>query len=177
MKHTVFLLIFLWVSQALSAQPPQITGAFGFKFGEKFDTSKAVKEVKLAGGPAYEIEPINPHRSCSVYRVRITPKTHLIYTIFGEGLFTDVEDAVKEALLVLELLERKYGKNEYIVDYKSFNVFRHTFAIGSQRVYIFIDEEESGYELRIIYTDNNLSNQAYKEQLEIDLSEIDPSGF
>ena len=176
-KHTVFLLIFLWASQALIAQSPQITGAFGFKFGTKFDTSRAVKKVELGGGPAYVVEPISPYRACNVYRVVITPKTHLIHTIHGVGWFTDANGAVKEALLILELLEQKYGLNENVVNWRTFDEFNHLFKKGPRRVYVFIEEGESGYEFSIIYTDENLSKKANKEQREIDLSEIDPSGL
>ena len=37
-SFSLLLFIALWATQSLTAQQPQITGAFGYKLGEKFDT-------------------------------------------------------------------------------------------------------------------------------------------
>ena len=179
MKHTALLLIALWATSTLSAQQPQITGAFGFKFGDVFDPSKAIKEVKLLGGStAYEVRPTEPYRACSVYVVQITPKTHLIHSIVGKGWLANFQEALKELQLVMELLRQKYGESEYNPSLTVLNL-PGMFTIGSRRVYIIINDEESGASLEFIinYTDLDLSEQADKEQFEIDLPETDPSGL
>lgn len=168
-SFSLLLFIALWATQSLTAQQPQITGAFGYKLGEKFDTSKAIKKIKLADGDTtYMVASITPYHACNFYFVQITPKTHLIYAIIAEGWFNNVKEAQIELQLIIEILQRKYSNSEE----ETLSPLQYMFMIGSRSVIVLIKEEESDTRFIINYTDLHLFAQDRIEQREIDQSSL-----
>ena len=174
LKIAFFVILFLVVnSQAFGAG--KISGAFGVKLGQKFTPSSAIAEIiGESKDLRYTFHPKKPFRSFNNYYVSITPKTHLVYAIWGIGPINNGGSCQKEKDLVMSILEEKYGKRV-----KSLVQDRGAINRGNRIIAILCDKSKSNKSNLILigYTDVKLGKLAEKERLNLEKSKVDSSGL
>lgn len=112
MMKTVVAGILLALSAAApAAEQGEVTGAFGFEFGQVIDPAglKALDDDE-DGGPGYTVVPENPYGPLTDYAIAITPSTHRVYRITARGSFGSMQRCRDELVLMERALERKYAK-------------------------------------------------------------------
>lgn len=157
-------------------QHNKIEGAFGMKLGAIFDSKKAIGKGELTDGTVmYQFAPSNPFRSFKKYYVMITPKTHRIYSIWGIGNFDAQAKAEKEQMLILELLNKKYGsqKKEGLMD----SLYDVKQVDQGDRSVVVKISGIMDVTLDIRYYDDKLRTQAEKERIELESKKVDSSGL
>lgn len=103
--------IFMAVFSFQSAGAADATGAFGFEFGQVFDTAQHEPLGEdLEGGVKYAIRPDNPYGLLTEYTVTVTPRSHRVYRITAQGTFSSMKGCRAELARLEQVLERKYVK-------------------------------------------------------------------
>lgn len=79
-------LLLLCATGRPAAAEERIPGAFGVRFGDLFAPDIASETASLNDRiPLYQFTPEEPHRFLTRYYIEITPKTHMVYSIWGYG--------------------------------------------------------------------------------------------
>ena len=164
------------MSAALGAGSDKIEGAFGRMLGEMFNPASALRQASLTDGtPMLRFKPDKPFRSFSNYFVLVTPKTHVVYSIWGIGKVANTEAGKKEQALVMQLLSDKYGPEDKPAPMDALGDVKHI-SQGTRYVYTKITGF-SDVTLEIRYYDTDLEKQAEQERLEIEAKKVDSSGL
>lgn len=154
-----------------------ISGAFGITFGCKFNPDFSIGQGSLKDGtPMYMFQPVNKFRSFNQYFVMITPKTHLVYSIWAIGNIKNTETGKKEQAVIVSLLEQKYGKQEEnnLVP----NLYDAVLIRQSDRdIMVKVSGVFNDHTIDIRYFDNEIKALAEKERIEIESKKVDSSGF
>ncbi|MGE0372277.1 MAG: hypothetical protein AB7Q01_10365 [Gammaproteobacteria bacterium] len=95
----------------LAAEQGEVTGAFGFEFGQVVDPSglKAL-DGDEDGGLSYAVTPDNAYGPLDEYAVTLTPASHRVYRITARGSFSSMQRCRDELVELERALERKYAK-------------------------------------------------------------------
>lgn len=111
MKMIVAGILMIVGAAVVAAEPGEVTGAFGFEFGQVIDPAglKALDDDE-EGGPSYAVVPENPYGPLTEYAVAITPSTHRVYRVTARGGFSSMQRCRDELVLLERALERKYVK-------------------------------------------------------------------
>lgn len=145
-------------------------GAFGILFGQPLKELKIIEKSELTSGePLYKVKAPNPFKNkISEYYVLVTPKTHLVHTIWGDQSY-DYEERGKCVSLkddIVAVLENKYGPSEESsgMNIKNNRVFSFSDSI------IFVKCADLKEDFSIRYINSSLSDQADKEKKELTVS-------
>ena len=182
MKKLIITMMILALPSSLFASEEQVTGAFGFKFGETYDEKKALKVEKTEQGEVfYVVSPLKPFKSFDAYVLAMTPVTKLIYAISATGLFENIRSCKQERSLIIDLLKKKYSlkdvtndidKIEAEVEIKRYDAI----FLEQDNVAIKLGCNANG-KLVVIYGDENLESMAEKERLKVESGKVDTSGL
>lgn len=93
------------------AEQGEVTGAFGYEFGQTVDPS-ALKQLGIEekGGVRYSFIPANPYAPLTEYELGLTPHSLRIYRVTARGTFTSMQRCREELVRLEQALERKYVK-------------------------------------------------------------------
>lgn len=158
------------------AEEVKITGAFGYTLGAQMDPKQIIGKAQLTSGtPMYQFAPDKRFRSFSKYYVLVTPKTHVIYEIWGVGQVDNVAAGQKEQSFVMSLLQEKYGSKEKegLLD-----VMSDSKAIHQGNRYVMT--KLTGFmdvTIEIRYCDSDLETLAEQERIELEKGKTDASGL
>jgi hypothetical protein len=151
----------------------KIGTAFGRTLGEVFDFKAVTATNVFKGSPVqYSFSPTNGFRTFNSYHVLITPISHRIYCIAGDGLM-DRFALRNEQNLLMYLLREKYGTGE-VGSIEGPNAKRSV-CLGNRCISTFI--LQSDFSLHIQYVDTELEDVAEKERIQIESLKIDKSGL
>lgn len=175
MKKVLVMFCFLAITIPVFAIE-KIEGAFGIKLGQQFDFNLSRGTASLTDGtPLYSFKPENKFRSFRQYYVLITPKTNLVYGIWGIGDVDNTEIGKQEQAVIMEILKNKYGE----VEKEGFlDIMSDTQQIDQGDRYVLT--KVSGFTditLDIRYYDKKLKTQAEKERIEIEASKVNSDGL
>lgn len=90
----------------------EISGAFGYRFGDLPDKSKIIRETKCNNPilfEAYQVQPKLKNRELDSYTVRICKRTKIINNIMGHKIFDSRDQAMELFQKVKPHIEQKYG--------------------------------------------------------------------
>ncbi|MBK8162550.1 MAG: hypothetical protein IPK65_05210 [Gammaproteobacteria bacterium] len=95
----------------LAAEQGEVTGAFGFEFGQVIDPAglKALDGDEDAG-LSYAVTPDNAYGPLDEYAITLTPAGHRVYRITARGSFSSMQRCRDELVKLERALERKYVK-------------------------------------------------------------------
>lgn len=95
----------------LAAEQGEVTGAFGFEFGQVIDPAglKAL-DGDEDGGLSYAVTPDNAYGPLDEYAIMLTPASHRVYRITARGSFSSMQRCRDELVELERALERKYVK-------------------------------------------------------------------
>lgn len=140
-----------------------IRGAFGISFGDFFDPSKALSKDKFSGNIVYEFAPQEKPKFFDQHYLSITPKTNKVFAICGVNKASDLEKAKENYKMILERMEKKYGKVESGFLSGLMNMFGlKRIEQGDRKV--LISFKENSMKTYVIYYDTNLKRQAKQEE-------------
>ena len=173
-NQLILFLCFLMYNPLIAEE--SIEGAFGKFLGDYFDPESAIGKGALTDGtPMYRFNPKNPYRAFNQYYVMITPKSNLIFSIWGIGDFDSSPKAKNEQSVLLKVLESKYGRKEN-QDWLSTLYDKESIDHGDR----YILTKVSGVfdvTLEVRYYDKKLQEVAEEERLEIESNKVDSSGL
>jgi hypothetical protein len=154
----------------------KITGAFGINLGDKFDFDMKIGAGELTDGtPLHKFYPSKSFRSFENYYVLTTPKTGIVYGIWGIGSMENQSKSKKEQALIMSILEDKYGKADKD---GLFSEIEGEKRIDQGNRYIIVNIEGfSDVTIDIRYYDSELKKLAEKERVELESSKLDSSGL
>ena len=153
------LVLFFVLINGLFAQ--QITGAFGYKLGEKFNFKSATDISKTTGGePLYQVNPKKKVNFFSTYFVLITPTSKKIREIWGIGDYNNNDTCLNDLETLKIILQKKYGKPTSPISMDK----TYIFIQGKRWIDIKCNNNFDSAELYIQYVDDNLDNLAKKER-------------
>lgn len=90
-----------------------IAGAFGIRFGDLFPPDDAAATASLNDAiPLYRFTPDPPDAHFTRYYVEISPRTHMVYGIWGYGPEKGFETCRSEQGALAAELEGRHGKAE-----------------------------------------------------------------
>ncbi len=144
-------LLILLISTGLSWAAEPVTGAFGIQLGQKFDPSRADRDVGPNGVMMFRFEPQAPYPKLTHYYVMITPKSRLVYGIVARGEIEDEEDREREAKILRDFLYKKYGIMDRI-DQSQWNIMGNR----ERQVVVSSNSPELMSQLQLIYLDSAL---------------------
>lgn len=177
---------------------PIIQGAFGFKLGETIDTSSLHATGRADG--SFEAIPATPNPLFDLYRVEVTPQTHMIFAIGASKRLPRTGSTQEDSRAELrnndtysalcELLREKYDADPR---QPSPEPLTNSFTLTQGDRIIWVKEldapllwdlESLPNELSITYIDRKLGAIAGKEATEIhaaklksDAHKLDPTGL
>lgn len=94
-----------------AADQAEVTGAFGFEFGQVVDPAQLKPlGIEPKGGLRYGFIPANPYVSLTEYELTLTPRSQRVYRITAQGTFKSMERCREELTQLEKALERKYVK-------------------------------------------------------------------
>lgn len=154
----------------------KIIGAFGKELGAKFEPSSAIGSGELTDGtPMFQFSPTNRFRSFSKYYVMISPKSHIIYSIWGIGSIENDPTCKKEQQVILAILKDKYGQP--LKKDLSMTLFDTEMIDRGGRDIVLKCHGFMDATIEIRYTDRLLKEQANNERIEIEGKKLDSSGL
>jgi hypothetical protein len=117
MKATA--VIGIWIAIALATAhgveaAPDLTGAFGFQFGQQFTPPAGTLGQRAAHGDIFLVTPSSPFQSFNLYSVFITPSTGLIFAIAGSREFDSEQNCQDEFDFVVKKFEEKYDAHALV---------------------------------------------------------------
>lgn len=107
----VAAVLFALCAGPLAAEQGEVTGAFGFEFGQVIDPAglKAL-DGDEDGGQSYAVTPDNAYGPLDEYAITLTPAGHRVYRITARGSFSSMQRCRDELVKLERALERKYAK-------------------------------------------------------------------
>jgi hypothetical protein len=168
---------------------PTIDGAFGLKFGDVFDASKAKLIAPSKWGEVivgknqlvYRIDPPKPVAPFEGYYVEVTPTTHKICSVSAVfvlqrnhgGAWEPATKEQKEELeVIMTALANKYGKGE-----SNLNLLYHTRvkgkSVGLIRSIAQLSEDSAAQIVTLDYMDEAVREIANRERAALAESERD----
>lgn len=160
---------------AFAEAPVEPKGAFGINFGDKIDILKVKDEVPLSSGEKmYLVEAPQPLTGrLDRYYVQITPKTNVVFSIWGDRDYERVnrDKCNTEKKEIVNLLENKYGESESTgimnIDDDRYFGFANSRISASCR--------NLGSNLSIRYVNKKLSELYTEEKKELVIEKTDAS--
>lgn len=172
---TFFFLLLLIPFSVVIAED-RINGAFGMNLGQTFDPEMAIGKASLTDGtPMYRFVPKKKFRSFSHYYVLITPKSHIVYAIWGIGEIKNTSVCKKEQKLLMSILKDKYGK-EKKKDFVS-SLYDADIITHGDRYVMTKCTGFSNVTVEIRYNDNEYKELAENERIESEIKTLDSSGL
>lgn len=169
------------LTQVCYAQEKTIEGAFGYKFGDTFNSSH-LKRVAIGGSDMYQIKPLNPYVAFSEYYVLPSPKTQKIQSIYARGYYKTLNACVDEYKVLLMYLKDKYDAFEDPVALLK-DGYGITARRGSSSIATMCQQEDpsnnkSRAVLSILYTNETVTATAADKETKARLfKKVDPSGL
>jgi len=159
-----FALILVVMMTVFPVSASEITGAFGFVFGDKVDTRKYKQQgLDNAYGLKYAFIPENPFKPLDSYTMYVTPETHRVYQISASATFTSDKACLRVLVELEQALEKKYDKTSKKI-HKDFGSLPEISFGKSSRT---IEANCSGFlfskKLKLVYLDKQLREQGGKE--------------
>ena len=161
MKFLIKILVFIsFVSSYSTAHSFEgIKGAFGVMLGQKHEsTGDYINSFKPADSKGY--------KAFNKYSVKITPKTHRVYSIDASGSKYDQHSCKYEQTQLLNHLTEKYGPEKLLPSLpEQYNTVARNFVIKQAGKYILISclLDKDKVSLQISYVDEELDSLAKKE--------------
>lgn len=111
MRTVVAGLVLAWCVLPAAAEQVEVTGAFGYEFGQRVETAE-LKPLGLEekGGVRYGFIPANPYAPLTDYELGLTPHSLRVFRITARGTFSSMERCREELVRLEQALERKYVK-------------------------------------------------------------------
>ncbi len=154
----------------------EIEGAFGFKFGEVFNTAKAQGMAKITSGEVmYKVKPPLPNAYFDTYLVQITPNTKRIFEIWAIGpVPSESEGKIRRDSLV-KAIEAKYQTKKGMFDTE----FARILHQGDKTVTVKSSRQPSGagYQLELRYKDSALAKEGRGEAVDRNVKNVDSKGL
>ena len=160
-----------WTNRLAAHTPVPIEEGFGLKLGETFVPSQSSEPaITLNGSVGYFFTPAHPSPLFDSYVVQITPVSHRIHTIIGVGTRENLTTCQSDRSSLLPRLTKTYGASVtwkpdpasgITIDYEIILQADHQRAIGVSC------GGTSPIIFQIMYLDNDLSNVAHQELLQV----------
>ena len=154
---------------------PKITGAFGFKFGERLDLSRkdyTVVESSADGMPISVDFYENLQHPFSYYRVLLNPKNTEIYAIGASADYDTVDECLEDMVAYGKTVEDKYHK---MSEYSKENETDSLLLTQDDKVILMSCNSSGKYIM--VYTDMTRKQDAMMESSIIKSKKIDRSLF
>jgi len=152
----------------------QVEGAFGLKFGEVFDVSKAIDTIKATDGQVfYEVKPPTPNSYFDRYFISVTAKTKMITEIRARGPVADAAEGRARQRALVKALEGKYELKRGIFDREDANILIQK----SKSIVVKSRKSADEFILELIYSDSSFSAQIKKEAAEAVTAAPDNKGL
>ena len=123
-----------------------ISGAFGIKFGDTFDTGRSEFSK---GINKYAIKPDRPYYLFEYYYVSVLNNSNKIIGIVAEAA-VDVDDVHEEYLRLIDNLRNEYGQEVYYSP--------DLFILISDGACIVVNVDYENGDIEIMYSDSNSTN-------------------
>ncbi len=178
MKFRLLLCLLAFLSIGVRAE--EITGAFGYKLGEKVSDELVKKGQKRYGRIRIFVTPSNSltHKYFDSYGVFVTPKSHLILDVVAWGNKTASANCHHSQEILVNTLEKKYNssfKKEFM---ESLNLFIYRLKKEAKDISIHCGKDDNGKPyLTLSYTDTKLEKQGEQEMLELEIEKTNTKGL
>lgn len=150
-----------------------IDGAFGYKFGEVFDTSKAIGTGKTTQGePLYMVKAKVPNPSFNRYFVQITPKTKKIFQVWAQGPFSNEQAGRTRRDALANAIAEKYQTKKGFWDGNIARVMEQGDAVVTIKT---IYQPGGSVLLEIRYNQTTLEKEGRNEAAGIDMKKAGSS--
>ncbi|HEY1169885.1 MAG TPA: hypothetical protein VGH19_00830 [Verrucomicrobiae bacterium] len=154
----------------------EIEGAFGLKFGEVFNPTKALATAKTTSGEVmYKVKPPTPNAYFDTYLIMITPDTKRIFEIWAMGpVPSESEGKIRRDSLV-KAIEAKYQTKKNLFD----SEFARMMIQGDKTVTVKTSRQLSGagYQLELRYKDGALAKEGRGEAVDRNIKNVDNKGL
>jgi hypothetical protein len=160
----------------VAAPPEQIDGAFGLKFGQVFDPSKALATAKTtAGETLYKVKPPTPNSYFDRYYVELTPNTKKIFHVWALGPVPSESEGKIRRDSLARAIEAKYHAKRGLFD----NDFARILLQGDTTITVKTSRQSGGggYQLELRYKDATLAKEGNNEAVNNDVKKMDSSGL
>ena len=172
----VSMMVFSGCSSLEMARPPvvqitgpketlrEITGAFGYEFGDRIDRSQIIEEVTTGYKPfvyaEYRVQPKIKNRDLDSYNLVICKRSNRVCGIKGFKLFNSKNEAMEYLQSAKQVLTRKYGQPYVVSDKYNY----HTEIIGNRSSSVSLNvltnsETQPKWAFSILYLSEALQNQ------------------
>lgn len=179
-KHIVFLVAsglcvggFLFPSTVMAAE---ITGAFGYAFGESL-TEKDIITRRQGMGP-HDIIPKKKAGTVKTVQAYVAPGTHSIFALDGINSFTTMEQCTKMVTMITFFLGKKYAdsvdRKENIGDGLEKVGVKFTDSKQGRVVMVSCTDSPTEARLTVRYGDISLTEEALKEWEKLVGGDMDP---
>ena len=166
MLKITIALCFIFLSSNNVYADNKIKGAFGIKFGQKFEISSAKGKADIGYDKlSYEFMPKDSFSSFTDYYVSITPLTHRVYSIYATADGYKQDECKKEKDIVASLIKDKYLIKKVHENFvKDKTLKKNGVSIS---IYCRIVSDDRGKSLNITYFDNETSKLVDVEKKQI----------
>jgi hypothetical protein len=147
-----------------AAEQAEVTGAFGFEFGQVAETAGLNPlGIEPKGGLKYGFIPDNPYVSLTEYELTLTPRGLQVYRITARGTFKSMERCREELIQLDKALERKYVKTSGRIAKSSSEKPEIKYGTSARKIYGACTGTILKKTLTLSYTDEDLMQVARDE--------------
>jgi hypothetical protein len=147
-----------------AAEQGEVTGAFGFEFGQVVDFAGLQPlGTEEEGGLKYTVVPDKPYEPLTEYVVSLTPASHRVYRITARGTFSSMKRCREELVQLEQALGRKYVKTSGRMAYGFGETPEITFGRSARRIRGVCIGALLNKTLTLTYVDDDLAQAARRE--------------
>ncbi len=157
--RVVLVLVWLFLSAQLFAQ--EIPGAFGIDFGTNIKDLDVMDQSKTSAGiPIYMVIPPNKVPFLNTYAVEITPKSKLVYAIWGRGEVNSLSECEDLLEKVASQMEKEFGVQRQKPPFDAKGYF---FTAGNRVAIVKCLENKGKWNIYLQFYDSELEQKASEE--------------